>query len=341
MRSGLLVGVITLAACKWQPHKDGAGSGSSRIESAGSAAADSNGWIVDQLPGERPAVLALDGASSTDVWAVGENLLVHFDGKGWSDVAPQGLRCRGCQLNSISVAAADDVWAVGNDGLVAHYDGRSWTTMQPEILRVKSGVSDHEDLAHVVAWRGHGLVASIQASKELVRFDGATWSKLPSLDGGWADVFWGNAPNDLWVWDRTSSSRFDMSMRHFDGNAWGHEVQITSGPEIRQLDGSGPQDIWMIGGWGGRSQTAVLYHYDGKDWTEVKPADYTTGMRSIDVLSPSEAYAAATHSLLVWNGTDWKTLPGPLALTNFDKVYAPGGGHLFVAAWEDGRVAHK
>ena len=66
------------------------------------------------------------GASSADIWAVGDlGSAVHWDGSEWND-AESGTTN---SLNAIFVDATDSVLAVGNAGTALKYDGFDWAVL--------------------------------------------------------------------------------------------------------------------------------------------------------------------------------------------------------------------
>jgi len=109
-------------------------------------------WSPEQVPAMfgRTYVTAMSSTSSADVYAAGlvrtflpgaietRTLVLHYDGSSWSRMVTRDRETAPArnQLNGISAAAIDDVWAVGSAGrpfsgsfaaLVEHYDGSDWT----------------------------------------------------------------------------------------------------------------------------------------------------------------------------------------------------------------------
>jgi hypothetical protein len=78
---------------------------------------------VDGKNGAR--LLSLGGTGPTDVWAAGEELVLHWDGKSWmpQSVMPPGS---GYLIWHLWARAPDDVWALGGT-LVLHFDGQRWS----------------------------------------------------------------------------------------------------------------------------------------------------------------------------------------------------------------------
>jgi hypothetical protein len=74
-------------------------------------------------------ILSIAAISPADVWAlaeVGKNnpaIIEHWSGTQWSIVS---LPVSGT-LHSLSAVSANDVWAVGNDGLILNWNGTQWS----------------------------------------------------------------------------------------------------------------------------------------------------------------------------------------------------------------------
>ncbi len=108
-----------------------------------------NGRTWQQVPAPSPLdsqLIAVTAVSVNDVWAVGsytyprnpgygvEPLIVHWDGTSWQQVPSPTFPpyVQYGVLESVSAAAANDVWAVGTfsgpqQTLTEHWNGSSWT----------------------------------------------------------------------------------------------------------------------------------------------------------------------------------------------------------------------
>lgn len=82
------------------------------------------------IPKPGSSLIAVDGTTANDVWAVGEthgktfresSLIEHWDGQSWSTVAAPDVGV----LGAIATVTADDAWALGSGG-VLHWDGSTW-----------------------------------------------------------------------------------------------------------------------------------------------------------------------------------------------------------------------
>ena len=74
-------------------------------------------------------LLAVDGVSGHDVWAVGAaapvgTLTIHWDGTRWSLVPSPETGFNG-ELAAVATISPGDIWAVGDS--IVRWDGRTWT----------------------------------------------------------------------------------------------------------------------------------------------------------------------------------------------------------------------
>ncbi|MBX3263735.1 MAG: hypothetical protein KIS78_27325 [Labilithrix sp.] len=86
---------------------------------------------------------------------------------------------------------ANDVWAVGRNGVVRHWDGTStflWTTVD---------VGVHEDL-HAVWGRSKDDVWVLGEGSTIVHWDGSRWTREPTEPGLHLYEIWGNE-DDVWI----------------------------------------------------------------------------------------------------------------------------------------------
>jgi photosystem II stability/assembly factor-like uncharacterized protein len=92
------------------------------------------------ISGTSPSVRleAVHMLDATEGWAVGsvrtgsspdysyQCFLLHYEGSNWSQVSCPA-DTSSARLYSVQMRSANDVWAVGRDGVILHYNGSSWT----------------------------------------------------------------------------------------------------------------------------------------------------------------------------------------------------------------------
>lgn len=209
-------------------------------------------------------------------------------------------------LLDVHGTSANDVWAVGYDGVVLHFDGTGWTQTNDEA---------HETLDSVWASEPAGdlwIVATrVEAGVELRRLlrgrPGAFQEVLPGLaPGELAQRVWGTGPDDVWLsaytrgadgstgsihhashdtWTLKASGAFgmldgiwgtsasDVFLAGNDGSgfAGGYIAHFANG----QFEHHEYQEQWIGGIWGTAASDvwAVgggLLHFDGKSFSETR-----------------------------------------------------------------------
>ena len=219
----------------------------------------------------------------------------------------------------------NDVWAVGERGLVLHYNGHQW-----------GPVRDAEatgDLLRVTG-RSRRDVWAVGA-REVIHFDGAHWGRLPLPAGTTGRDVAGTWPDDVWVVGSGGVQRYH-------GGAWASVDAQISAPTGVWSDGD---EVWVTGAvtggaaiarfaggawttkqfpgsslaglWGERRDYLWAYGsitriYDGADWKEPRGR----AARTLTLLWGSERglFGFDGHTLMTYAGRLWRTVTTPLAM---------------------------
>lgn len=150
---------------------------------------DGTAWTVQETPTQED-LWGVWGASPDDLWAVGgagreagQETILHYDGTAWADVPPPELqRANVRAFFKVWGTSADNVYIVGQNGIVLHYDGATWTEEFPGVSGdLISLWGTGPDRIVAVGGRGSG-VASV--------WNGTEWqplnlAPLPGLNGVW------------------------------------------------------------------------------------------------------------------------------------------------------------
>lgn len=166
------------------------GSSASNIFAVGSggkiARFNGTAWSPMSSPTSR-LLVRLSGTSASDVWAVGDSVLIHYDGAQWSDVklsdnagfmrsrSPAGFS----QLFQIGLWARGpkEVYLGSEYGMIARWDGTEWRELLPggvprRRLIAITGAADgcgialtegHSGAAQPTLWRGIGPSGCLSA----------------------------------------------------------------------------------------------------------------------------------------------------------------------------------
>ncbi len=246
--------------------------------------------VPSPSPGSEGAqLLAIDGTSASDIWAVGLYstgsvaslpLVEHWDGKRWRVVpVPRPAGSPQSALKDVVVVAPDNVWAVGfgygSDcscwfTLVEHWDGQAWKRVpspSPGRIPGLDGVS-------AVSATDITAVGSLQSRPLAEHWDGTRWSvrttpNPPSPDGSWLKGIDVLTATDAWAVGGTGVASL---VTRWDGTRW----RRTPSPNVGTL-GTGLTDVvsvsasdaWAVGYYQislGESRP-LIEHWDGSQWT--------------------------------------------------------------------------
>ena len=223
------------------------------------------------------------GSGPSDVWSVGNSVVLHYDGKAWAQwpIDTGGL----LYLNAVWGSGPKDVWTVGLRGAIRRYDGTAWQV-------VSSGVTS--DLTSVHGTSDKNIFA-VGARGTLLRYDGSAWRSAPFVTGSdLTRVRCASATDCLAVGALAT-------VVHWDGTKW--DVVKTTGiyGTLTGLVEIGPSSYLLTGYSVGGSYS---YRYDGKTFTEVT----TDGVDLADVAGPRAddlTAVGSSGSIAHWNGLSW------------------------------------
>lgn len=158
-------------------------------------------------------------------------------------------------LNGIVILAADDKWAVGDDGLIMHYDGVEWSVVDAGITK------DLFDVWFVDGQNGY----AVGASGTIIYYDGATWTEQVS---GVSKALYGVSFSDV---NTGMAVGDDGTILAYSGGTWTAQTAPETSPimDVYVLSGS---RAWACG------EDSFIYSYDGTEWTseEIGIRDYNS-----------------------------------------------------------------
>lgn len=215
---------------------------------------DEEEWqtVPSPLPsgGDLGGVHAIEAAGAGVVHAGGAGRIFRVEpsgvttiGEGWRHIL--GMDARG----------PDDIWIVGQRGLVAHWDGRRW--------RFEDRDAEGGDLRDV--WRAP------EGALWVVGDEGAAWRR--SAAGAWETrdaptsaaltSVWGWSDERLWATGLDGKEELGEAtgvLLEWTGDAW---VEALAGPlpGLRVVTGAAGVDAWAVG------RGDAIYRYDGDSWT--------------------------------------------------------------------------
>jgi hypothetical protein len=214
---------------------------------------DGLAWTQVFVPGSFAGLNSVSGVSPTDIWAARtQSLAVHWDGTLWTEEQVPEVPT----LYGISMAASDDVWAVGSKGIdwsypaAGHWDGTAWSSVPMPSGPLNSGeVSSVAALAPNRAWAvGDDLYGG---DPYVFRRNGNRWGlNQPALDHTFLTGVAGSATNDVWAVGYYQLFDVFPVAVHWTGGGW-RTVPVPDFPEPAEyadvaLDPA-TADAWVVG----------------------------------------------------------------------------------------------
>jgi photosystem II stability/assembly factor-like uncharacterized protein len=232
------------------------------------------------------------------------------------------------QLHAITMLSPSDGWAVGDQGTILHYSGGAW-----------KDVSFHTSAnlyAIAMLSSAEGWIAG--NDNTILHGTGGNWQSVPAPQGlAMVGGIAMRSPTDVWI-------TTDRGFLHYNGSAW-----RKSGPALSQFPGGitllSPTDGWGVG--------SNILHFDGTTW---KPAGDQPGselLRGIAMTSATNGWAVGgqehgpsgseTAALLYYSGGRWQQVDSPtdaglfaVAMDSPSDGWAVGAGvilHYTGGAW--------
>jgi len=223
--------------------------------------------------------------------------------------------------------SGDDVFAVGDKGLILRYDGTKWQNMS-------SGTS----LRLRDVWGTSNTdVFAVGENGTTLHYDGNVWNRMTNATILTLQGVWGTSGSDVYAVGGASASTGPGSeiIVYYDGSTW---QQIYSGnlERLHDLWGSPETDIFTVGELGG------IFNYDGVNWSSVaNPVNGNTSITLRDIWGSAgdDIFAVGdAGTVLHYNGTKWS-----LMTTNTSaKLHGVGGSSAtdVFAVGEGGMILH-
>jgi hypothetical protein len=219
--------------------------------------------------------------------------------------------------------AANEVFAVGNHGLVNLFDGSEWSTISDNTFSYNAMWAFSETNVYAAASNGH-----------VYQYDGASWSSIGVLPEGATREIWAASPTEIYV------AGDDGMVYFYNGSYWANR-SIPSGPDINSIWGTSKDNVYVACEKGGYRYTNYTSwqplswpsEYDDEEWNAV----WCGGWDELFFMS----YANYLHDLvaLYYDGSEWSTIQVPeerLECAIYDMWGIPG--EVVYAVGADGTV---
>jgi len=127
----------------------------------------------------RDSLVSVVAISPSDAWAIGvtfagyhsrSSVLENWNGRSWSIVSQP---VAGAVLNGLAATGPDDVWAVGDGGVIEHFNGTSW-------IQLPNPAGGDESLSSVAALSPTDAWTMSSDGTLTEQWKGTKWSAVPT-----------------------------------------------------------------------------------------------------------------------------------------------------------------
>jgi hypothetical protein len=294
------------------------------------------------LHGNDTELNAVSMVSPTEGWAAGSinftsyqvAVLMHDVDGVWSEVQPGNGR-----LVSISMDAANDGWAVGDQGLMLHYNGRAWQ-------KITTAIRDSLTVVQMLSPSDGWLVSG---NGGIWHYNGRVWTAQPlpgslgagtqndvqlyglsmlSTGEGWAVGIMQPKPAasaDIAGYARFSSGQnFTGIILHYTNGQWTVQQTFTSAA-LYSISMDAADDGWVVGSgaFGVGTAAPFLAHYTQGRWVQAanplgNARSDIEGFTQVAMVSAAEGWIttltqdkSALPVLLHYTGARWVSVALP------------------------------
>lgn len=201
-----------------------------------------------------------------------------------------------------------------------------WNVASPPDIGFSNNLRDVEVLSNSSAWAvGTYNTSGPVTQATIYRWNGSSWSLVPSPQGYWSELNGVSAlsPNDIWaVGSWSNSSTFDTLVEHWNGSTWSvvpsPNVPGASHNYLQDVAAIAPNDVWAVGNaWATNSaRISLTLHWDGVRWSIVPSptAIVDTSLYSVSASGPNDVWAVGSVGqkdftlAMHWDGSEWSVV---------------------------------
>jgi hypothetical protein len=243
------------------------------------------------------------------------------DGEGgvvfaWEHVLPVPYNS---VIRSLWGFSSNDIYAVGEVGLILHYDGSTWTRMSsPTQMHLRGVWGTAGDNVYAV---GDGCA--------ILHFDGGSWS-LEACPAPNAELrgIWGSGPHDIWA-----VGMYGVLL-HGDGVSW-TRVDLGTESNLEAVHGTSDANVYAVGHAYYRS---VVLHFDGSAWSST-PVSNVGALGGVWVAADNHVFVTAPSGVLIHNdGSGWRSVSVGYNVGSGKGIWGSHSANVY-AAYDDGYIA--
>jgi cysteine-rich repeat protein len=216
-------------------------------------------------------------------------------------------------LSAVWGTAPNNVYAVGDGGLLLHYDGSEWK-------KVATGSTE----SFLSIWGSSSKDVFIGTDQgDIMHFDGTKWTSLPTGLPAGTSVWtvWGTASNNVYAAGTSGS------MVHWNGSNWSSvNPGVNNANTIWSVWGSGASDIFAV------ADSGIIVHWNGTKWSSMTSGVATTeSIFGVWGTSATNVWAVGTTgSLTHYNGTTWTLQTSPAPTNSLINIWGDAANDIYI-----------
>jgi hypothetical protein len=269
--------------------------------------------------------------------------------ESWGGSPPVSPGTSENRLQAVAVLSACNAWAVGtSDGPIAqtlteHWDGASWTVVPSPSPGSNSLLGSVRAASPTSVWAVGEFNNGSGDQPLILHWDGTAWTQQTISSPGHGDLNGVRvvSQDDVWAVGSTFQDNTEQTLiLHWDGTAWTQVTSPNPGPDniLFGVAATSHTDAWAVGdiqnsinardrsGEAGHlatsSEQALILHWNGTKWTQVKTLGAGTPgvLNAVGASSPGNAWAVGATSAgpqgvqtlaLHWDGQSWTRVATP------------------------------
>lgn len=267
---------------------------------------------MDTSDGSPQDIVTIRGLDSTHIWAYVLGRIWVWNGSLWKPNSPRSFWL---QIHDFWASDANDIWGVGENGIIPHSNGAAWSD-STQIVNTRHIPPNDLWVSKREVWL---------SGQYGVHYDGTNWNYTNPIQ--WSTAVWGLDPTHVWSlgffnYKDTASLVYSQ---YWDGANWISQGQIYLNIDVFGLTnmwGFSSKDIWGLGNsLHDPRERGLILHWNGIKWTRI-PSNTgpTVGLRGLWGASPNDIWAGVDNGdgLFHWDGREWKRFNTDINISAID-----------------------
>jgi hypothetical protein len=171
-------------------------------------------------------------------------------------------------LHDVWAIDTDDAWAVGDEGTLLRWNGSVWTLI-PDVASSGDYDGDPDDLVSVHGTSAEDVWVLVKYYEDMIlHFNGVSWKSYPNSHEKAGKQVFSVSKTDAWI--------LDDNLYRWNGISWS-SATMTLSNEINfgGIWGNSSDDVWAVGSdYLNIFSGGLVFHFTGQEWEEAPRLPY-------------------------------------------------------------------